>query len=79
MTKFQTIEAFREGLKSGPVTDAQLRAGFDTEVKASEGDSRSLTFTISTGAVDRMGDTVDPSGWKLENYRKNPEIGRAHV
>ena len=29
MTKFQTIEAFREGLKSGPVTDAQLRAGFD--------------------------------------------------
>lgn len=78
MTKFQTIEAFREGLKSGPVTDAQLRAGFDTEVKASEGDSRSLTFTISTGAVDRMGDTVDPSGWKLENYRKNPVVLWAH-
>lgn len=79
MTKtFHTIEAFRASLKDGGNPDGAVLASFDTEVKAGEGDSRSLTFTISTGAVDRMGDTVDPNGWQLENYRKNPVVLWAH-
>lgn len=79
MTKtFQTIESFRASLKDGATVDGAVLASFDTEVKAGEGDSRSLTFTISTGAVDRMGDTVDPNGWQLENYRKNPVVLWAH-
>lgn len=80
MTKtFHTIEAFRASLKDGgPLPDGGVLASFDTSVKAGEGDSRSLTFTISTGAVDRMGDTVDPNGWQLENYRKNPVVLWAH-
>ena len=32
----------------------------------------------STGIVDRMGDSVNPEGWKLENYTKNPVIMYAH-
>lgn len=57
--------------------DARVRASFDTEVKA-DGDSRTLTFTISTASVDRMGDTIALDGWKLENYRKNPVVLWAH-
>ena len=57
---------------------AHVRASFDTEVKAGEGDSRSITFTISTASADRMGDTVALAGWKLENYRKNPVVLWAH-
>jgi hypothetical protein len=39
---------------------------------------RTLTFTISTSSVDRMGDTIKVDGWKLEQYRKNPVVLWAH-
>lgn len=37
---------------------------------ASKGDS--LEFVLSDGTVDRYGDIVDPSGWVLANFKKNP-------
>ncbi len=57
--------------------DARVRASFDTEVKA-DGDARTVTFTISTSSVDRMGDTIKIDGWRLEQYRKNPVVLWAH-
>lgn len=90
---FGSIEEFRrahEGLDKGspslqalPGSTAadevlQVRASFDTEVKACEGESRTLTFTISSPAVDRMGDTIAIAGWKLDNYRKNPVVLWGH-
>lgn len=39
---------------------------------------RKMSFTISTAAVDRDGDTIDPKGWKLDNYAKNPVVLWAH-
>jgi hypothetical protein len=55
-----------------------VRASLDTEVKAGDGDSRTLTFTISSAAVDRMGDTIKVDGWKLDAYRKNPVVLWGH-
>jgi HK97 family phage prohead protease len=57
---------------------AKVLVSPDTEVKAGEGDSRSLTFTISTDSVDRMGDTISVAGWKLDAYRKNPVVLWGH-
>lgn len=37
---------------------------------ASNGDG--LEFVLSDATVDRYGDIVDPSGWMLANFRKNP-------
>jgi HK97 family phage prohead protease len=31
-----------------------------------------LEFVMSDGSVDRMGDIIDPAGWLLDNFRKNP-------
>lgn len=44
--------------------------------KASDGaDADPLyTFVISTGQVDRHGDTIDVNGWDLEQYRANPVV-----
>lgn len=39
---------------------------------------RKMMFTISTAAVDRDGDTIDPKGWDLTNYMKNPTVLWAH-
>lgn len=39
---------------------------------------RKMSFTISTAAVDRDGDTIDPKGWDLGSYAKNPVVLWAH-
>ncbi len=39
---------------------------------------RSFWAVASTGEVDRQGDLVEPSGWHLENFLKNPVIPWAH-
>jgi HK97 family phage prohead protease len=31
-----------------------------------------LEFVMSDGSVDRMGDVIEPDGWRLDNFRKNP-------
>ncbi len=33
---------------------------------------------VSTGEPDRDGDIIEPGGWELENYRKNPVVLFAH-
>lgn len=80
MTDYGSINEFRQAAKDAKdqVLEARVRAAFDTEIKAAEEDSRSLLFTISTASVDRMGDTIDANGWKLESYRKNPVVLWAH-
>lgn len=40
--------------------------------------SEGLSFILSTAAVDRHGDTVSQSGWKLDNYKKNPVVLFGH-
>jgi HK97 family phage prohead protease len=41
-------------------------------------DARTFHFTASTGEVDRMGDTLSPSGWRLDQFRKNPVVLAFH-
>ncbi|WP_157999744.1 HK97 family phage prohead protease [Paenibacillus elgii] len=50
------------------------------EVKGIEDteDGLKVPFVISTGAVDRDKDLVNPQGWDLTNYRKNPVVLWAH-
>src|SRR5580765_3203523 len=31
-----------------------------------------LEFVMSDGSVDRMGDVIEPDGWRLDNFHKNP-------
>lgn len=49
----------------------------DTQIMPSP-ESRRMTFTISTGSVDRDNDTLDPKGWQLDNYKSNPVVLFAH-
>ena len=50
----------------------------DWQGKELRGDADSMTFVASTGEVDRHGDVVSVSGWKLDAYRKNPVFLWAH-
>lgn len=33
-----------------------------------------ISYVASSGTPDRMGDIVDPRGWDLSNYKKNPIV-----
>jgi len=37
-----------------------------------------LDFVISTGSVDRDSDRINPNGWKLDAFNKNPVVLFAH-
>ncbi len=39
---------------------------------------RTLRFCFSDGSVDRMGDTIDPNGWDLTAFERNPVALWAH-
>lgn len=39
---------------------------------------RKMSFTISTAAVDRDGDTIDPAGWDTGSFKGNPVVLWAH-
>lgn len=58
--------------------DVTLYKGFSADAVKVTGEGV-VEFTISTGAVDREGDTIDPKGWELDNYRKNPVVLWAHM
>lgn len=53
-----------------------LRKMLAAEVKAI-GD-RAVRFVVSTGGVDRDNDTIAPSGWRLDAYRRNAVVLWAH-
>jgi HK97 family phage major capsid protein/HK97 family phage prohead protease len=39
---------------------------------SSEVDPSTLEYVMSDGSVDRMGDIIDPKGWRLDTFKKNP-------
>lgn len=46
--------------------------------KAVDEGARTIEFVVSTAARDRDGDIVEPGGWKLDGYMKNPVVLWAH-
>jgi len=48
----------------------------DTTVKSIS--EYEIEIVGSTGVIDRDGEVLDPSGWDLKNYKKNPVILPAH-
>lgn len=55
-----------------------IEKGFVSEVKDASGEERSITALVSTNAIDRDEEVLEPQGWRLKNYRKNPVVLFAH-
>src|SRR5882762_6308107 len=58
----------------------QVRKEFiaSTEKGAVDEQSRTVKFTITTGGVDRDNDTIDPKGWDVAEFMRNPVVLWAH-
>ena len=40
--------------------------------------SATLDFIASTATLDRYHEVIEPAGWRLESYRRNPVFQNAH-
>jgi HK97 family phage prohead protease len=49
--------------------DLEITMNMIFKTVASDG---GLEFVLSDGTVDRYGDVIDPAGWVLTNFKKNP-------
>lgn len=48
-------------------------------IKSKDDSAKKLTFTITTDAIDRYGESITPSGWDLSNHAKNPIVLVDHI
>lgn len=79
--RFVDSKGFKKALRETPdeVKLLGVRKQFIAdEIKQEEGEDRVLRFVISTGAVDRDRDTINPKGWKLKAFKANPVVLFAH-
>lgn len=55
-----------------------LRKDFLPEIKAVDDTAHTIQFRITTGTRDRDRDTINPAGWDIADYLKNPIVLFAH-
>jgi len=55
-----------------------IKKFIQAEVRSVSKEEGIFEVIASSGKVDRMGDTINPNGWYLKNYKKNPVILWSH-
>jgi hypothetical protein len=65
--------------KTGNVSQKETK-GMGSEVGGGNagGCGATLDFVASTATLDRYHEVIEPAGWRLESYRKNPVFQNAH-
>jgi len=72
------LEEWKSAARAGqPPVGAVLRKQFVPDT-AKDAGGRRVSFTISTGAIDRARDTIAVDGWHLDAYRQNPVVLWGH-
>lgn len=78
MTNLIEIARFREQCRAGkPPAGGVVRVEAGA-IKALDDGRRAIRFCFSDGSIDRAGDTIDPKGWRLDGFLKNPVALWAH-
>ena len=72
-TPLVSLEAWKAAQKAGQCPPVAVRQTFEIEQK--EGD---LSIVMSSATEDRMGDTINQAGWKLDAYKANPVLLWGH-
>ena len=76
---FVPVPTYKSLLKSGGVpAGTGCRMAVIPEIKAIDAEKRTVDFIISNEQPDREGDVIVASGWKLDNFRRNPVVPFAH-
>ncbi len=54
------------------------KAFWNSKIKSIDQEKRQAIFIFSDGDEDRHGDSLNPNGWKVDNYMKNPVVMFGH-
>jgi HK97 family phage prohead protease len=73
-----TRAALYEAAAKGGADDLFVRKALVPDSVEPLANTRIVRFVISTGAVDRDNDTINPKGWELQAYLQNPVVLWAH-
>ena len=55
-----------------------IKKVFSSEIRGIDAENMELTALVSTNAVDRYKEVIEPDGMDAKNYRKNPVVLWAH-
>jgi HK97 family phage prohead protease len=77
MRKLIDQQAFHQAARHGRAAGAGVTRQA-VVLRAPDDGSRVVRFVLSDGSVDRMGDTIDPAGWDLTAYKRNPVVLFGH-
>lgn len=74
----KTVDERLAALRAEP--DQQVRKQFvATTAKGSvDAEARTVRFCITTGSVDRDNDTINPKGWDVSDFLRNPVVLWSH-
>jgi HK97 family phage prohead protease len=70
--------SFHEAARAGRANGVGVTRAAQVLRADDDAGRRVIRFTFSDGSVDRMGDTIDPNGWDLPDYKRNPVVLWAH-
>jgi HK97 family phage prohead protease len=75
--KFLDIDDLRFALRQGRAAEpvSRITAG---RPRAYDDGTRRIRYCFSDGSVDRMGDTINPNGWDISAFMRNPVALWAH-
>jgi HK97 family phage prohead protease len=73
-----SLDEFRAAGRRGEQPAGPVQKLAVAEAVPIEGAARTIRMTLSDGSTDRMGDKLDPAGWELGQYRRNPVVLWSH-
>lgn len=78
MNKYITIKSFRNAVEAHDTTALDKTVTKDFKIKNIASTDGVFTFVITTNAMDRSLDIVDPNGLDIANYLNNPVVLKIH-
>lgn len=77
-SKLQSIDEFRSAARSGGQPDGAVYR-FSAGEPQSTATDRTIRFVFSDATVDHSNDSIDPKGWDLSIFKRNPVALFAHM
>jgi len=77
--KLLSADDFRDAAKDGGHPDGTVFRFATVEPETVDGAERTKRFIFSDATVDHAGDSIDPKGWDLSVFRRNPVALFSHM
>jgi HK97 family phage prohead protease len=79
MIKLLSSDDFRSAAKQGERPEGTVFRFAATDPQMQDEATRTMRFVFSDATVDHSGDTIDPKGWQLDIFKRNPVALFSHM